>query len=52
MGMQWRITIVSSPTSTSFTTSRTMRCRSVMSSVVAAARSRVKKAESVSAKRR
>lgn len=51
-GMQWRITIVSSLTRTSLTTRRTIRCRSTMSSVSAAARRRVRNADRVSARRR
>ena len=48
-GMQWRITIVSSPTSTSLMSKRTRRCRSRMSSVSAATRNRARNAESDSA---
>ena len=43
--MQWRIVIVSSLTRTSLTRSRTIRCRSRMSSVSADARNRVRNAE-------
>ena len=51
-GIQWRITSASSLTRTSLTRSRTIRCRSTMSSVSADARKRVRNAESVSARRR
>ena len=44
-GMQWRIVIVSSLTRTSLTRSRTIRCRSTISSVSADARKRVRNAE-------
>ena len=50
--MQWRITIVSSLTSTSLTRSHTIRCRSRMSRVSAAERRRVRNAERVAARRR
>ena len=50
--MQWRITIVSSLTSTSLTRSRTIRCHSRTSRVSAADRKRVRNAERVSARRR
>ena len=52
MGMQCRMTMVSSPMRMSLTTSRTIRCRSMTSSVSAALRKRPRKAASVSARRR
>ena len=51
-GMQCRMTIVSSPMRMSLTTSRTIRWRSLTSSVSAAVRRRPRNAASVSARRR
>jgi hypothetical protein len=51
-GMLWRMVMVSSPIRTSFTTSRTMRWRSVILSVSAAPCNRARNAVRVSAKRR
>jgi len=50
--MLWRIVMVSSPIRTSLTTSRTILCRSMTSSVSAALRRRARNAVRVSAKRR